>query len=442
MEMEINVGKYPVLKEKIYKNPHGGTIICKRTDIPTDHSIPPVWGNLNEFGVKFLLECTGEKTVREIINQLYGEESDKAQDPILEFLRNTSLKFNMEFLDSPSPQKVKSYGTFECYYPMRILAEVTTRCNLHCRHCSISAGTSGEDMRKEDLFRIVDMLSEEGALNFDISGGEPFLRKDILDIVEKCCNTFYDVVIATNGTLIGREEAKNLAQFTNVQVHVSLDGHTAQLHDKFRGVEGTFDKALSGIRNLVSEGIYTRMGTTITKDSFNNIEKILHLADELGVKGINYDTVREVGRGEATAEEAKKVMSWIKKMEEIARKREDVAFLVYERARREFTLRDCGAGTTMWTVGPTGNVRPCATLGEKYLVCGNLLKEDFHRIFSRDPASIFSKTKSPCKEMCEGCKYVPHCNGCLCNGVVMYKKLKEKCKWGVKAKVGDWVTLN
>ncbi len=448
--MEICMEKYPVFKQRIYKNPKGGIIPqlwCEKgSDIAgymntmVGSRVTP-WGEINESGAKLLLECTGEKTIGEIIKHLYGEESDKAKDPILEYFRSISVRFNMEFLDSPSPQKVKSYGTFECYYPMRVVGEVTTRCNLYCQHCSASAG-SGEDMRKEDLFRIVDMLSEEGTLNFDISGGEPFFRKDILDIVEKCCDAFYDVVIATNGTLIGREEAKNLAKFTNLSIIVSLDSHTPQFHDTFRGVEGAFDKALSGIRNCVSEGIYTRIAATFTKDNISHFEKIFHLAEELGVNGLNYDVVRNSGRGENLNISPKDDMTWIKVITDtVDEKFKNETKTVFSERLRKIYTSNCGAGTTMWTFSPTGNVRPCCVLHEKYLVCGNLLKEDFHRIFSRDPASILSKTRAPCKEICGDCTYVPYCEECLCNGVLMYRRIKDECKWGIKMKVGDWVTL-
>jgi MoaA/NifB/PqqE/SkfB family radical SAM enzyme len=438
---EIDEKKYPVLTDELYKNPHGGIVICRRTDIPTDHSIPPAWGVLNEAGAKLLSECNGEKTIGDIIAQVYGEESDKARDPLVEYFKNASLTLNMEFCDSPSPHEVKSCGTVECYYPLRVVGEVTTRCNLTCQHCYISAGSDGVDMKREDLFRIVSKLSEEGTLNFDISGGEPFVRKDIFDIVEKCCNTFYDVTISTNGTLIGKEEAKRLSEYSNLQIHVSLDSHTSQFHDKFRQVEGTFDKAVSAICNLVSEGVYTRIGTSILKDNVNRFKKIVHLAEELGVSGMNFDMARPTGRGEVLDMKPKKVMSWMKKMWKIVKEYEDEAFLVYERSRREFTARNCGAGTTMWTIGPTGHVRPCATLSEDYLVCGNLFREDFHSVFSGDRAKKFSEMESPCKEVCGKCTYIYHCNKCFCNGVLMYKTLKDKCRWGVKMKISDWVTL-
>jgi radical SAM protein with 4Fe4S-binding SPASM domain len=441
--------KYPVFNQKVYKNPKGGIILpamdknrgCGRIHALRDHSAAPFWGNLNEFGTKILLDCNGEKSIEDIVDQLYGEKKDEFRDSIYTFFKQISLKFDIDFFDEPTPYTVESCGTFECYYPLRVLVEVTKRCNLKCQHCSVSAGEKGEDIKKEDLFSLIDHFSEEGTWSVDISGGEPFLRKDIYDIVKKCSENFYDVLIVTNGTLIKKGEAKKLAEFGNVYIHVSLDSHTSRFHDKFRGLNGAFDKTINGIYNLVSQGIYTRVGVTVTKDNVKDFEKIILLADELGVDGINYDMVRAVGRGAYLSPTPEDIMAWMDETNTIYKKYKGKTSLFYERFRREFTSEDCGAGRTMWTLGPTGNIRPCTFLSEDYLVCGNLLREDFHTVFNRDPATRFSTLKFPCKEICGDCEYLPHCSKCFCNGVLMYKKLKENCTWGVATHIKEWVNV-
>jgi radical SAM protein with 4Fe4S-binding SPASM domain len=450
--MEISTEKYPVFRNRIYKNPDGGIVpnlLCEEGvyDFGDTNAIligtrATPWANVNEAGAKLLSECNGEKTIGDMIAQVYGEESEKMRDTVLQFFKNISLQFTIEFCDSPSSCKVKSYGTVECYYPLRVVGEVTTRCNLTCQHCSNASGRGGVDMKKGDLFRIVDRLSEEGILNFDITGGEPFVRKDVLEIAEKCCNTFYDVTIATNGTLIGKEEAAALAEFSNLSVIVSLDSHTSQFHDKFRGVDGAFKKAVSGIKNCVSEGIYTRIAATFTYENFGDFKQILHLVDELMVDGFNYDVVRGTGRGVNLDVRPEDDIKWMAEVDSIANEELDNEMMTVfsERLRTTYT-QNCGAGKTMWTFAPDGNVRPCCVLDEKYVVCGNLLREDFHEIFSREPAVSLSKMKSPCEEMCGDCKYLPHCSECICNGILMYKRIGDTCMWGSKTKISNWVNL-
>jgi radical SAM protein with 4Fe4S-binding SPASM domain len=444
--------KYPVFNQKIYKNPKGGIILPKsrwkekynvyKVNVPPqDQSASPFWGNLNEFGTRLLLDCNGEKSIEDIVDQIYKEKKDEFRDSIYTFFKDISLKFDIDFFDEPSPHTVESCGTFECYYPLRVLVEVTKRCNLKCQHCSASAGKEGEDIKKEDLFRLIDQFSEKGTWSFEISGGEPFLRKDICDIVKKCSETFHMVVLATNGTLIKKEEAQKLAEFGNICVQVSLDSHTSQFHDKFRGLNGAFDKAINAIYNLVSQGIYTRIEITVTEDNVKDFEKIVLLANELGIGGINYDMTRTIGRGTYLSLEPEDIMAWMEEVEKVNERYKDRFSLFYARNRREFTSEDCGAGRTFWTLGPTGNIRPCNYLSEDYLVCGNLLREDFHTVFNRDPATRFSTLKFPCKEICGDCTYLPHCNKCFCNGVLMYKKLKENCVWGVTTHIEDWVNV-
>lgn len=446
--MEICLDKYPVFKQRIYKNPHGGIIPKLWGDASGDMNATNLgskvtpWGNVNESGAKLLLECTGEKTVEEILAQFYGEEPSETKESALEFFKNSSTRLIMEFGDSPSHHKVRSYGTFDYYYPMAVQGELTTRCNLNCKHCSNASGSGGVDMKKEDYLRIVDMLSDVGTLTFAVTGGEPSIRKDFFEIVDYCCNTFYDVHIATNGTLIGKEAAQTLAEYANLSVIVSLDSHIPEFHDSFRRVKGTFDRALSGIRNLVYEGVYTLIGATFVRENIAHFKDLLLLADELRVDGINYDVARPTGRGEDIDISAEEDMQYIKEINTVLDETftERMMTVFCERLRTSYTS-NCGVGMTMWCFAPTGNIRPCSVLHEKYVCCGNLLKDDFDSIFSREPATILNKTRFPCKEICGDCKYLPYCIECICNGILMYKRIGDECVWGAKMKIKEWVNL-
>ena len=450
----IDAGKYPVFNKKIYKNPNGGIVLPKdmwRESYNLYKSVSVaelnpaetmLWGRLNPLGAKLLLECNGEKTIEEIIQSIYKEKADEFRNSILNFFENAALKFELDFFETPTPHEVEPCGTFECYYPLRVLTEVTTRCNLTCQHCAISSGPAdGKEMKKEDLFKIVEMFSEAGTRDFEITGGEPLLRKDIFDVIDKCCDSFYEVILATNGTLITREVARKLAELTNVLVQVSLDSYTATFYDQFRGVKGAFDKAVKGIYNLVSEGVFTRVEVTVTKDNAEDFEEILLFANELGVRGVNFDIARDTGRGEALGIHPDDAMRWMKEIDGITDKYANLVSIFYERTRSEFTSRDCGAGRTMWVLGPTGFIRPCTYLNEEYLVCGNLLKDEFHNVFSGERASIFTKIRFPTKEICGDCKYLLHCDKCFCNGVLMYRRMGDACTWGKAMRIKEWVTI-
>lgn len=452
--MKIDAGTYPVFKKSIYKNPDGGIVLPKdmwRESYNLYKSVSvaelnpadtTLWGRLNPFGARLLLECNGEKTIEEIAKSIYREESEQFRDSILNFFENASLKFEMDFLEEPASREVTCCGTFDCYYPLRVLTEVTTRCNLQCKHCAVSAGTAGgTDMKKEDLFGLVETLSDNGTRDFEITGGEPLLRKDIFNIIDKCCDRLYEVILATNGTLITREVAKNLAELTNLLVQVSLDSYDPASHDRFRGVNGAHNKAVQGIYNLISEGIFTRVEVTITQDTIGDFEEILLFANELGVRGINFDIARDTGRGRELGVNPDDALRWIKEIDEVAEKYANLLSIFYERTRSEFTSRDCGAGRTMWVVGPTGNLRPCTYLNEDYLVCGNLLKDEFHSAFSGERASIFSKIRFPSKEICGDCTYLLHCDKCFCNGVLMYRRLGDTCTWGKVMRIKEWVNV-
>lgn len=185
---------------------------------------------------------------------------------------------------------VKHYEIYEHYYPFSLTWEIISDCNLRCKHCYFSNYSekydSRNDLSTEKIMSIIDELAEMNVVNVNLTGGEPFLRADFLDILKKLKSKNISINITTNGTLITENIAKELSFILNPlidTIQVSLDGSCKETHDKTRG-EGSFKKAIIGINNLVKYQIYPFINCTATIYNVFELANLYKLAQSLKVK--------------------------------------------------------------------------------------------------------------------------------------------------------------
>jgi len=174
----------------------------------------------------------------------------------------------------------------------------TQRCNLKCVHCyaqSEDRDYAGE-MSTEEAKVMIDDLAEFGAPVLLFSGGEPTIRKDLLELMHYAKGKGMRVVISTNGTLITSERAKEFADVGLSYVGVSLDGGK-ETHDEFRGLPGSFDKALAGIRNSRDAGIKVGLRMTINKRNWQDIPEIFKVMREENIPRACFYHLVYTGRG-------------------------------------------------------------------------------------------------------------------------------------------------
>jgi 12,18-didecarboxysiroheme deacetylase len=185
-----------------------------------------------------------------------------------------------------------------------VVWNVGQRCNLKCVHCysqSKDIEYSGELNTKEAKV-MLDGLAEYGAPVILFSGGEPLMRKDLMELITYAKNKGLRAVISTNGTLITEEKAEELKQFGLSYVGISLDG-LRETNDKFRGIEGAFDDALQGIRNCMKLGIKVGLRFTINKRNAQDIPGIFELIEKEKIPRVCFYHLVYSGRGSRLMEE-------------------------------------------------------------------------------------------------------------------------------------------
>jgi SynChlorMet cassette radical SAM/SPASM protein ScmF len=137
-----------------------------------------------------------------------------------------------------------------------------------------------------------------GLSTVKLTGGEPLLHPQIIDIIDFTRREGLSLSIETNGVLCTKEIASNIAFAKNPFVCVSLDGVNAETHEWVRGVKGCFDDALTGIKNLINAGVKTQIIMAIMKHNSDQMEPMVRLAESLGVGSVKFNIVQPTSRGE------------------------------------------------------------------------------------------------------------------------------------------------
>lgn len=185
-----------------------------------------------------------------------------------------------------------------------IVWNMTRRCNLRCVHCyaqSEDLSYDNELDRKESL-AMIDDLAAFGVPVILFSGGEPLVHPRLAEYAEYAVSKGMRAVISTNGTLITREKAKTLKEIGLSYVGISLDG-LEETHDRFRGMKGAFQKAMTGIRNCQEAGIKVGLRFTINRRNVSEIPGIFEILERMNIPRACFYHLVYSGRGSSIANE-------------------------------------------------------------------------------------------------------------------------------------------
>lgn len=177
--------------------------------------------------------------------------------------------------------------------------ELTNHCNLACLHCCTNSSpqvSRKDDASGEDIKRALKEVDEANITEIYFTGGEPFVRRDFVDILTTACDTSATIFVATNGTLLTESDITRMQTLGIEAITISLDGHTAKLHNGIRQHPSAFEKAIRGIRLSVEAGLPIRVSHMITPDNVSMVEDFCHFIASLGVNSLALNSIIQAGR--------------------------------------------------------------------------------------------------------------------------------------------------
>ncbi len=179
-----------------------------------------------------------------------------------------------------------------------IVWNITRACNLKCVHCYNDSGArkADDEVSTDEAKAVLDDLAQFGVPSVLFSGGEPLMRPDLFELIEYALGKGMRTVISTNGTLITTEKAKQLKQYGVSYVGISLDG-IGEINDKFRGVNGAFDKAAIGIKNCQEAGVRIGLRLTLTKKNVQDLEGLFGFFESENIERACFYHFVPSGRG-------------------------------------------------------------------------------------------------------------------------------------------------
>jgi len=336
-------------------------------------------------------------------------------------------------------------------HPLRMIAwELTRSCNLACVHCRASAerGSYPGELSTQEVFRVMDEIASfskpviiltggEPLLRADIfvilTGGEPLLRADIFDLASYGTARGFRMVMATNGTLFTEETVQKMKTSGIQRISISIDGPTAETHDAFRKVKGSFEGSLRGIEMAKKGGIEFQINTTITQINLHLIPDILRLAVNLGAVALHIFLLVPTGRGkelkdqEISALDYEKTLHWFyEQTDKVPLQLKATCAPHYYRILRQQAkkegkkitpkthgldamTRGCLGGISFCFISHVGQVQPCGYLE---LNCGNVREKSFQEIWANSEFFKNLRNTDGYQGKCGRCEYRKVCGGC------------------------------
>lgn len=254
----------------------------------------------------------------------------------------------------------------------RVLWEITNKCNYKCKYCIFNSGVCNDDeLTYEEVKRVIDQLKKKDFKYLKITGGEPFIRKDIIDILKYASDKDMIVDVSTNASLINESMIKTLKDINLEMIHISLDGPSKEIHEMVRGIN-TYERTIKGIKKLKQTNKYIRIGTVIFKNNEEYLEDIIKLCISLNVNEVIFSIMEPVGRmlddNRFVTTKSLDVLKDI--IESLTLKYPEIIINYNWNPNKVNNSKTCPAGNRFLYINNKGNIAPCTWLvtnDNKYL---------------------------------------------------------------------------
>ena len=199
-------------------------------------------------------------------------------------------------------------------------------CNNNCWHCSLPMWEHSHDLTTNEVKEVLKKAKENGVNVIALTGGEPTIRKDFLEIIRYAKSLNFDrIELQTNGRMFAYKQfALKTVEYGITDIYVSFHAPTKELQDFITRVNGSFVESVKGLRNALSLDVRVETNTVISKLNYKILDKLLVFFYELGVREVEIDFLRPMGNAwkyfDLVVPRKSEVKSYLEKALEIGEK--------------------------------------------------------------------------------------------------------------------------
>lgn len=328
---------------------------------------------------------------------------------------------------------IKANGRSPVYEaPIIAHLSITNKCNMECAYCSVRQihKKFPVELSTSQLKIIIKKLGDWGVFQIGLTGGEPTLREDIVELADYISSAGVACNMTTNGWLINKKMANQLFRAGMEQVQVSLDSYKKEMHELHRN-KGSYDRALRAIEILQDAGMKVGVDCVVSKNNLNDIMQFIHFLAGKKVFGL---TLIKLKQGDLPKELFFKLvpdyLKYGKLLSEICY-RENVApevtidcasmpnlnYSLTQQEQNYLHCAGCPAGHTLIAVAPNGDIYPCAALSASQYKVGNVLSDNLVEIWQKnDLFQNLRDIKNSVQGFCKTCSRLDNCRG-GCRGI-------------------------
>lgn len=340
-------------------------------------------------------------------------------------------------------KRYKIRDDYKTAVPVHVVWEITLACNLKCTHCGSRAGkVRPGELDTQQCFEVIDSLKKLGTREITIIGGEAFLRKDWLEIIERICQSGMECSMQSGAYNLNEERIINAKNAGVNNIGVSIDG-LAENHNKIRGRNDSFEHAVNCLKLLKKHQITSSVNTVITKTNKNDLDGLLDILIDLGIKNWQVQLAVAMGNAVDNSEELilhpYELVDFYENLITIYSKALNNGILMqagnnigyfgpYEHIWRQGSEKyfsGCSAGHTSLGIEADGKIKGCPSLPTTVYTGGNIKDMSLEDIWKYQEVMFFTRyrNKDELWGGCKGCYYESTCMaGCTWTSHVLFGK--------------------
>lgn len=324
---------------------------------------------------------------------------------------------------------------------------LTNACNLRCRYCFNLDREDAPRVPLDDICAILKAAYQRGNRYVSITGGEPFLYKQIFEVLDYTHDLGYWINILSHGGLLDQARIDRLKKYWRLRIRISLDGPDRATHDHLRG-QGTFDNTMSKIDLLIENGINVGVGVTVSEHNLEYVEDMLRLCIDKGIAFVRFSPVARVKKGKdahVTASLHEQLLESIVGLTIKYQDRIDLSHADLPQATASIdvlTTRRCMAGKNFFGITPDKKIVPCPLISHHPDIPSVYFEngESFERL-GQEMDALFAGMKNKLGGICGTCEFREVCyGGCLAEKISFERKLNDEqpvCTKFILERIGD-----